>query len=131
VKLVIDASVAAPAAISGRWPEPFAGHELIAPSLLWSEATAAIRQQEYRKEIAADLATRAIRWLEATPIDAYASATLIAAAQQLARRMGWAKSYDAEYVVLAQRQDAALLSLDARLVRSVSRLVRVVAPGDL
>ena len=49
----------------------------------------------------------------------------------LARRLGWATSYDAEYVALASRLDCALVTLDDRLRRGVGRLISVLGPADL
>jgi predicted nucleic acid-binding protein len=56
---------------------------------------------------------------------------IVATAWQLADRLGWAKTYDAEYVALAQLLDARLVTLDARLRRSAAKLVNVVAPAEV
>lgn len=52
-------------------------------------------------------------------------------AWQIADDLGWAKTYDAEYVALAQLSDAPLLTTDARLARSAVRLVRLLDPRTL
>jgi indolepyruvate ferredoxin oxidoreductase alpha subunit len=44
-------------------------------------------------------------------------------AWELADQLGWEQTYDAEYVALAQLQKAALVTLDADLVRSVEGIV--------
>lgn len=49
----------------------------------------------------------------------------------LADELGWAKTYDAEYVALAQILDIPLLTVDGRLARGVAHLVPVVGPADL
>ena len=46
----------------------------------------------------------------------------------LARSLGWAKTYDAEYVVLARRLECALLTTHSRLARGASRIVQIIAP---
>jgi predicted nucleic acid-binding protein len=49
----------------------------------------------------------------------------------IADELGWAKTYDAEYVALAQILGIPLLTVDGRLARSVEHLVSVVGPADL
>jgi predicted nucleic acid-binding protein len=53
------------------------------------------------------------------------------AAWRLAEDLGWAKTYDAEYVALAQRLDSPLASIDARLRRGAGHVVRVRGPSEL
>jgi predicted nucleic acid-binding protein len=45
--------------------------------------------------------------------------------------MGWAKTYDAEYVALARLLGARVVTLDARLRRGADRLGLVVLPEEL
>ncbi len=49
----------------------------------------------------------------------------------LADELGWAKTYDAEYVALALILDIPLLTLDGRLARGVEHLVPVVGPAEI
>lgn len=65
------------------------------------------------------------------PIEAHVSAGLVRDALALARQLGWAKTYDAEYVVLAQSLGASLVTLDAKLARSIGAVVDVVDPATL
>jgi predicted nucleic acid-binding protein len=97
--------------------------------LLWSEAAAGLRQLEWRGEVAADIVQDALRWLEAVPIKPTYSSSLILEARQLAAQLGWAKSYDAEYVVLARRLGVPLVTIDVRLGRAVSALIELVDPS--
>ncbi len=130
-RVVIDAS----AAIHGSLiQEGFAGWPLdrfVAPTLLWSEVASGLNQLRWRGEISDDeLTTALVRFTEA-PIDTIPSRDLIAEATALAKSIGWAKTYDAEYVVLAQGLGVPLLTLDARLRRSIGHRVPVVSPADL
>lgn len=45
--------------------------------------------------------------------------------------MGWAKTYDAEYLALAELLKCRFVTLDARLRRGADRLGYVVSPGEI
>ena len=50
-------------------------------------------------------------------------------AWELADKLGWASTYDAEYIALTQLQADAFVTLDAELARSVAGIV-ATAPID-
>ncbi len=52
-------------------------------------------------------------------------------ALRIAEWLGWATTYDAEYVALAQALDAPLVTADARLARGAGGLVRTLGPSDI
>jgi predicted nucleic acid-binding protein len=56
---------------------------------------------------------------------------LIEAAWRVADDFGWAKTYDAQYVALAQLLSCKLVSVDERLIRGVARLDIALRPRDL
>jgi predicted nucleic acid-binding protein len=57
------------------------------------------------------------------PIRLLSDAVLRRRAWDLAERLGWAETYDAEYVALTQLQADALVTLDAELARRVEGIV--------
>jgi indolepyruvate ferredoxin oxidoreductase alpha subunit len=57
------------------------------------------------------------------PIRLLGDAVLRRRAWDLAERLGWAETYDAEYVALTQLQADALVTLDADLARRVEGVV--------
>jgi predicted nucleic acid-binding protein len=123
-RVVLDASAATNASIVDGWAA-LNSWQLTAPTLLWSEAAAAIRQLAYRGELSLHEERPALERLLAAPVVAISSKQLVDEAIDLAKDLGWAKTYDAEYIVLALRLDAALLTRDRRLAAIAGRYVRL------
>ena len=57
------------------------------------------------------------------PIRLLGDAVLRRRAWDLADQLGWASTYDAEYIALTQLQADAFVTLDAKLARSVEGVV--------
>jgi len=129
--LVIDASAALYLLASAEGMEPLARLELAAPALLWSEVTSVLNEMRWRGELSESLAESAFERLLTAPIARRADAGLYSGAREVARELGWAKTYDAEYVSLARMLDSNLLSRDERLRRGAERLVTVVGPDEV
>lgn len=129
--LVIDASAALYLLASEDGVEPFAEHALTAPALLWSEVTSVMNEMRWRGELSQALGEAMFDRLIAAPIDRQVGDELYRHARAVARELGWAKTYDAEYVALARRLEVELLSRDERLRRGANRLISVVSPDDL
>ncbi|HSO29084.1 MAG TPA: type II toxin-antitoxin system VapC family toxin [Candidatus Sulfomarinibacteraceae bacterium] len=131
VPLVIDASAAVHlATVAGPIPG-LDDYRLIAPGLLWSECLSAIRKASWRGAMPDDASVLALERLEALPIERADGPDHRARAFALARDLGWARTYDAEYVALARHLGAALLSTDLRLRRGVATIIRTLGPSDL
>lgn len=129
--LVVDASFVLEACMEVEGFSPVAGYEAIAPSLMWSEALSALHEGLYRKELSLELARLARERLWAAPVGARPLSDYGEAAWQLSEGLGWAKTYDAEYVALAQVTGCPLLTIDDRLRRGAGHVVRVVGPTEL
>jgi predicted nucleic acid-binding protein len=129
--LVVDASVTLPACASRDGFDVFGTEELVAPPLLWSESRAALHEALFRREISAVQALRTLDALDQAPIRARTQRRLSRRAWDLANEMGWTKTYDAEYLALAQLLNCRFVTLDARLHRGAARLGFVVSPTEL
>lgn len=105
--------------------------DLVAPSLLWSEASSVLHGLRWRGLISPGLAAAALERLLTAGVTRVDDRELLVEAWDVADRLGWAKTYDAQYVALARRRDCPLVTLDDRLSRGAGRLVRVLGPGDL
>ncbi len=128
--LVVDASAMLYLLASERGIAPFADLGLASPALLWSEVTSVLSEMRWRGELSPRLAQIAFDRLLESPVTRHAGEALYRDAQDVARELGWVKTYDAEYVALARRLDVELMSRDERLRRAAGRLVTIVAPDQ-
>jgi predicted nucleic acid-binding protein len=128
--LVVDATVALAAAATDDGFDYF-DDELFAPPLMWSESRSVLHEMLWRGEVeAADAVLTRVR-LERSRVRPRAPAKLGTEAWDLANELGWAKTYDAEYVALAGLLKCRLVTLDARLRRGAARLGYVVGPHEV
>ena len=99
-------------------------HELLAPTLLRSQALSALHEAVVRGELAADVARDRLTRVGQMRIRLLGDAVLRRRAWEIADQLGWASTYDAEYVALTQLQADALVTLDEELARRVEGIVR-------
>ena len=129
--LVVDASVAVTACLASDGFQSLAEQELVAPPLLWPESRSALHMLAFRGEAASDSACAAAERLDTAPIEIRAPRELGREAWRVADQLGWARTYDAEYVALAYILDCRVVTLDERLRRGTDRLGLVVSPTEL
>jgi predicted nucleic acid-binding protein len=129
--LVVDAAVVVTACLSETGFGPLAKEQLVAPYLMWSEASSVLHELRWRKEISDELATTAMRRLSDVDVSPRRPKGLSDNAWQIADRLGWAKTYDAEYLALARLLRCRLLTTDAKLKAAGARVVGVIGPTEL
>jgi predicted nucleic acid-binding protein len=120
-RFVVDCGVVLHLASEGI--EVPAEHELLAPTLLRSQTLSALHEAVHAGEIPPDVALDRLTRIRAIPIRLLGDAVLRRRAWDLAERLGWAETYDAEYVALTQLQADAFVTLDAELARRVEGIV--------
>ena len=101
-------------------------HELLAPTLLRSQTLSALHEAVQRGEIPAEVGRDRLDRAGRMPIRLLGDAVLRRQAWKVADQLGWASTYDAEYIALTQLQADAFVTLDAELARSVEGIVATV-----
>jgi predicted nucleic acid-binding protein len=102
---------------------PSDAHKLLAPTLLRSQTLSALHEAVQRGELTAEVARERLVRVGKLPIRLLGDAVLRRRAWELADQLGWASTYDAEYVALTQLQADAFITLDAELARSLEGVV--------
>ena len=109
--------------LAGAGIEIAPGHQLFAPTLLRSQTLSALHRAVHAGELPPDVALDRLARIRTMPIRLLGDAVLRRRAWDLAEQLGWAETYDAEYVALTQLQADALVTLDADLARRVDGIV--------
>ena len=120
-RFVVDAS--AVLHLASNEVEVPSKHKLLAPTLLRSQTLSALHEAVQRGEIPVDVARERLTRIGRIRIRLLGDAVLRRRAWEIADQLGWASTYDAEYVALTQLQADALVTLDAELARSVDGIV--------
>jgi len=124
-RFVVDASAVLHLATEGI--EVPGTHKLLAPTLLRSQTLSALHEAVQRGEIPADVARERLARIGRMPIRLLGDGVLRRRAWEIADQLGWASTYNAEYVALTQLQADAYVTLDAELARSVEGLVAIAS----
>ncbi len=119
---IIDANAAISASTQPDGFDVLAGHELAAPPLLWPEVRSSLHRATIIGGVLRSVADNSRLRFERARIREVNPDELSGAVWELADALGWAKTYDAEYLALASLLDAPLLTLDRRVQRAAERL---------
>jgi len=109
--------------------EVAAGHQLLAPTLVRSQALAAMYGAARRGEISAAEGRARVQRINSLKVRFLGDKVLQATAWEIAERLGWETTSDAEYVALTRLQADAFVTADAELAGAVSGVVET-APVD-
>jgi predicted nucleic acid-binding protein len=107
------------------------GHELLAPTLLRSQVLSILHESAHRGERPPEVARSLLDRIGRMPIRLLGDGVLRRRAWDVATRLGWASTYEAEYVALTLLQADALVTLDTDLAARVATMVRTASLDDL
>ena len=110
-------------AIAAGEIEVAAEHKLVAPTLVRSQALAALYEAARRGEISRDQGLERVTRINSLKVRFLGDKVLQRNAWKVADQLGWATTYDAEFVALTQLQADAFVTSDVDLARAVSGLV--------
>jgi indolepyruvate ferredoxin oxidoreductase alpha subunit len=113
--------------------EVAAGHRLFAPTLVRSQALAALYEAARRGEISAAEGLDRVSRLNSASLKVrfLGDRALQRQAWTIAEKLGWETTFDAEYVALTTLQADALVTSNPALTRAVAGLVKTVTPDAL
>ena len=100
-------------------------HQLLAPALLRSQVLSLLYQAVRRGEMTRKEAERQLEYVRGLRMRLLGDRVLQNVAWKAAGLLGWADTFDAEYVALTQLHADALITLDRQLARAVKDLVTV------
>jgi predicted nucleic acid-binding protein len=118
-------------AIAAGEIEVAAGHQLVAPTLVRSQALAALYESARRGEISAADGIERVTRINSLKVRFLGDKVLQRTAWRVADQLRWESTYDAEFVALTQLQADALVTSDRKLARAVSDLVKTATVDAL
>jgi predicted nucleic acid-binding protein len=128
-RFVVDASTVLH--LVGAGVQLASRHKLLAPTLLRSQTLSALHEAVQRGELPADVARERLGRIGRMPIRLLGDAVLRRRAWDLADQLGWASTYEAEYLALTQLQADAFVTKDAKLARKVRGIVTIASIDEL
>ena len=109
--------------IAAREVEVATEHQLVAPTLVRSQALAALYEAARAGEISAAEGIERVTRINSLKVRFLGDKVLQQQAWKVADQLGWETTYDAEYVALTTLQADAFVTSDSELARAVSGLV--------
>jgi len=111
--------------------EVAAGHQLVAPTLVRSQALSALYEAARRGEISAAEGIERVTRINSLKVRFLGDKVLQRQAWKVADQLGCETTYDAEYVALTMLQADAFVTSDRELARAASGLVETVGVDTL
>ena len=99
------------------------GHQLVAPTLVRSQALSALYEAARRGEVPAADGLERVTRINSLKVRFLGDKVLQRTAWTVAAQLGWETTYDAEFVALTQLQADAFVTSDRELAEAVSDVV--------
>lgn len=106
-------------------------HQLVAPTLVRSQALAALYEAARRGDISVSEGLERVTRINSLKVRFLGDKVLQRQAWKIADKLGWETTYDAEYVALTTLQADAFVTSDPELARAVSALVETATVDAL
>jgi indolepyruvate ferredoxin oxidoreductase alpha subunit len=106
-------------------------HQLVAPTLVRSQALAAQYEAARRGDISVSEGLERVTRINSLKVRFLGDKVLQRQAWKIADKLGWETTYDAEYVALTTLQADAFVTSDPELARAVSALVETATVDAL
>jgi predicted nucleic acid-binding protein len=106
-------------------------HKLVAPTLVRSQALAALYQAARRGEISPGEGIERVTRINSLKVRFLGDKVLQRTAWRVADQLGWETTYEAEFVALTQLQADVFVTSDRDLARAVSGLVETTTVDAL
>jgi predicted nucleic acid-binding protein len=98
-------------------------HMLFAPTLLRSQTLSALHEAVYSGQLTSEAALERLEQISAIKMKLLGDLVLRRLAFRFASELGWAETYDAEYLALTKLQADAFVTLDKELARRAADVV--------
>ena len=100
-----------------------AGHQLVAPNLIRSQALQLLLEAVLRGEITEQVALQRHERLTEIKMRLLGDRVSRRTAWKIARQHGWETTFDAEYLAVCQLQAEALITIDEAMAAKAARIV--------
>jgi indolepyruvate ferredoxin oxidoreductase alpha subunit len=111
--------------------EVSAEHQLVAPTLVRSQALSALYEAARRGELSTADGLERVTRINSLKVRFLGDKVLQRTAWKVADQLGWETTYDAEFVALTQLQADAFVTSNAAIARAVSGVVETATVDAL
>ena len=111
--------------------EVAANHQLVAPTLVRSQALSALYEAARRGEISVAEGLERVARINSLKVRFLGDKVLQRTAWRVAEQLGWETTYNAEFVALTQLQADAFVTSDREVARAASGLVETATVDAL
>ena len=98
-------------------------HELLAPSSSRSHVLSRLHERVHLGDMAAEMAGQRLAYIRELHLRLLGDAVMQRVAWEVADRLGWSTTYEAEYIALTKLQADVLIAMDEQLLAAAQEIV--------